>query len=84
MAATREIDVKSDSSLGDDEPDEKSSIKNSCKTSCKGLSFLQSNTLMLIQILDSPDPSTVFTEPPDVKNWFSSYAHESPVLGTSE
>ncbi|KAH9721052.1 ATP-dependent caseinolytic protease/crotonase family protein [Citrus sinensis] len=62
MAATREIDVKSDSSLGDDEPDEKSSIK----------------------ILDSPDPSTVFTEPPDVKNWFSSYAHESPVLGTSD
>ncbi|XP_024045579.1 uncharacterized protein LOC18047100 [Citrus clementina] len=62
MAATREIDVKSDSSLGDDEPDEKSSIK----------------------ILDSPDPSTVFTEPPDVKNWFSSYAYESPVLGTSD
>ena len=27
MAATREIDVTSDSSLGDDEPDEKSSIK---------------------------------------------------------
>ncbi|KAH9721051.1 ATP-dependent caseinolytic protease/crotonase family protein [Citrus sinensis] len=84
MAATREIDVKSDSSLGDDEPDEKSSIKNSCKSQLQRAKFLTSNTLMLIQILDSPDPSTVFTEPPDVKNWFSSYAHESPVLGTSD
>ncbi|KAK9198326.1 hypothetical protein WN944_013510 [Citrus x changshan-huyou] len=62
MIATREIDVKSDSSLGDDKPDEKPSIK----------------------ILDSMGPSTVFTEPPDVKNWFSSYAYESPVLDTSD
>ncbi|KAH9721068.1 ATP-dependent caseinolytic protease/crotonase family protein [Citrus sinensis] len=84
MAATREIDVKSDSSLGDDEPDEKSSIKHSCKSQLQRAKFLISNTLMLIQILDSPDPSTVFTEPPDVKNWFSSYAYESPVLGTSD
>ncbi|KAK3224978.1 hypothetical protein Dsin_004840 [Dipteronia sinensis] len=37
----------------------------------------------LCKISDSMDSPSLFTEPPDVKNWFSSYVYESPVLDTS-
>ncbi|KAK0587007.1 hypothetical protein LWI29_016041 [Acer saccharum] len=41
------------------------------------------NKKSLCKISDSMDSPSLFTEPPDVKNWFSSYAYESLVLDTS-
>ncbi|XP_031262585.1 uncharacterized protein LOC116120758 [Pistacia vera] len=32
----------------------------------------------------SLDSHSIFTEPPDLKNWFSNYVYESPVLSTSD
>ncbi|KAI4372428.1 hypothetical protein MLD38_010661 [Melastoma candidum] len=37
-----------------------------------------------LQVSDFPDSLSVISEPPDVRNWFSSYVYESPVLGSEE
>ncbi|KAL5815118.1 hypothetical protein ACOSQ3_025912 [Xanthoceras sorbifolium] len=38
----------------------------------------------LCKISDFRDSPSLFSEPPDVKNWSSSYVYESPVLDTSD
>ncbi|KAL5745883.1 hypothetical protein ACOSP7_027029 [Xanthoceras sorbifolium] len=48
---------------------------------CSNGSFDKKSLCKISDFVDSP---SLFTEPPDVKNWLSNYVYESPVLDTSD
>ncbi|KAL4602360.1 hypothetical protein ACB092_10G047700 [Castanea dentata] len=37
-----------------------------------------------LQVADSLHSTSLLSEPPDIRNWFSSYVYDSPVLGTND
>ncbi|XP_030946193.1 uncharacterized protein LOC115970733 isoform X1 [Quercus lobata] len=44
----------------------------------------RSSREFLLQVADSLHSTSLLSEPPDIRNWFSSYVYESPVLGTND
>ncbi|XP_059642566.1 uncharacterized protein LOC132284472 [Cornus florida] len=49
----------------------------------KGIDFVEDSECAR-KVLDSSDSLSLSSEPPNLKNWFSSYVYESPVLDTSD
>ncbi|KAL4602362.1 hypothetical protein ACB092_10G047700 [Castanea dentata] len=44
----------------------------------------ESQSFSKLQVADSLHSTSLLSEPPDIRNWFSSYVYDSPVLGTND